>query len=95
VFVLGKPFQPSPMFVGEARGLPKSGAPDSTNEANKAGVRALKQSILLKCLWSERSNKSVHTFGTCRTLGHLRKLTTTGNCHFLQTKETSPKTFVF
>jgi hypothetical protein len=27
VFVPGKPVQPSPMFVGKARGLPKSGAP--------------------------------------------------------------------
>jgi hypothetical protein len=28
VFVLGKPFQPSLMFVGEARSLPYSGAPE-------------------------------------------------------------------
>ncbi len=27
VFVPGKPFQPSLMFVGKARGLPKSGVP--------------------------------------------------------------------
>ncbi len=28
VFVPGKPFQPSLMFMGEASGLPKSGAPE-------------------------------------------------------------------
>jgi hypothetical protein len=28
VFVLDKPFHPSLMFVGEARSLPKSGAPE-------------------------------------------------------------------
>jgi hypothetical protein len=29
MFVPGKPFQPSLMFVGTARGLPYSGAPES------------------------------------------------------------------
>jgi hypothetical protein len=28
VLVLGKPFQPSLMFAGKARGLPQSGAPE-------------------------------------------------------------------
>ncbi len=30
MFVLGKPFQPSLIFVGEARSLPKSGAPEKS-----------------------------------------------------------------
>jgi hypothetical protein len=32
VFVLGKLYQPSLMFVGEARSLPKSGAPERTKK---------------------------------------------------------------
>ncbi len=39
MFVLGRPFQPNIMFVGKARSLPLSGAPERYSPAILANIR--------------------------------------------------------
>jgi hypothetical protein len=53
MFVPGKPFQPSLMFVGEARSLPWSGAPENPQIAavNYFIVQAPAGGIELEPIW--------------------------------------------
>ncbi len=50
-FVLGKPFQPSLMFVGEARSLPQGGAPERCFTRVRSGLTCKRYTRL------ERQNK--------------------------------------